>query len=153
MMKTSHLDDSEKEQNVSEKHTRAVNLPLASFKRPKRAGKFREQVTQLRFMMPAGNIITLSAAQTLTIGRQLGNQSSVDLDLDPHGAAQEGVSRTHAVIAVRDDGVFLKDFDSRNGTFLNKSELYPLREYPVTDGDTITLGRFNMVVQFVTAEA
>jgi len=52
------------------------------------------------------------------------------------------ISRNHACIEIQGDGFVIRDCDSRNGTSLNgiKVSTAPHR---LTDGDTITLGRYD----------
>ncbi len=54
------------------------------------------------------------------------------------------ISRSHCELSVTDDGVILRDLDSRNGTFLNDEEI---SEAPIKAGDRIRLGPVVFVVQ------
>lgn len=49
------------------------------------------------------------------------------------------VSRSHATILKKDGVHFLRDNQSRNGTFLNGQALLPLQPVPLKDGDEIRL--------------
>ncbi len=64
-----------------------------------------------------------------------------DLDLAPYGAAEQGVSRSHAVIRRGEDTLTLIDLDSTNGTYLNGQRLLPHQPRVLRDGDEIRLGR------------
>lgn len=50
------------------------------------------------------------------------------------------------------DGILhIKDYKSTNGTFLNKTELYPMRNYVVQDGDILMLGKVKIRVKFMVS--
>jgi len=77
---------------------------------------------------PEGKEIPIRLAQFL-IGR------------DPECHLRPGsplVSKRHAAILVRDGKVFLRDFDSTNGTLVNKTALKG--EIELKDGDEVTIG-------------
>ena len=67
-------------------------------------------------------------AKEITIGREFGNQIVVDLD---------NVSRFHAKIYSDLTGVFIKDLDSTNGTFVNDVEISVEK---LRNGDLIKIG-------------
>jgi len=52
------------------------------------------------------------------------------------------VSRAHAVLHVRDDGVHLEDVGSLNGTYVNDAIV---TDALLESGDTVQIGRFQMV--------
>ena len=54
------------------------------------------------------------------------------------------VSRRHATLDVRTDGVTLTDLGTRNGTYLNDVRISGQRE--VQDGDKITIGSATMFI-------
>ncbi len=64
-----------------------------------------------------------------TIGRDIGNQITVDLD---------NVSRRHARLVQREGKVFLSDLGSTNGTFLNDAEVRG--EVALRSGDLVKIG-------------
>lgn len=55
------------------------------------------------------------------------------------GPGSEHVSWKHAEVSIRDDGVFLRDLDSSNGTFLNDRKMSV--ETRLLEGDRIALGK------------
>jgi two-component system, cell cycle response regulator len=69
------------------------------------------------------------ADNELTIGRDIANSITVDLD---------NVSRRHARLVQRDDKVFLQDLGSTNGTFLNDEEVKG--DVPLRSGDLVKVG-------------
>jgi pSer/pThr/pTyr-binding forkhead associated (FHA) protein len=50
------------------------------------------------------------------------------------------VSRHHAEIVQRDNGFWIRDLSSVNGTYVNSKQLEPLSPRPLQDGDIITIG-------------
>jgi pSer/pThr/pTyr-binding forkhead associated (FHA) protein len=63
-----------------------------------------------------------------------------DVDLAEQDGEKSGVSRRHARILQRPDGVYIEDLNSTNFTILNRIRLQPGRTYPLKDGDEIRLG-------------
>jgi pSer/pThr/pTyr-binding forkhead associated (FHA) protein len=68
------------------------------------------------------------------------------VDLDPEGGYEAGVSRKHALINKQDDAFYIKDLGSVNGSFLNKQRLAPETPQPLKDGDELRLGNIVMKV-------
>jgi FHA domain len=61
----------------------------------------------------------------------------ISLDLD------DGISHRHALLTCAGDGSLkLRDVGSANGTRLNGSDIEPLVDVPLHDGDEITVGRW-----------
>ena len=89
---------------------------------------------------------------TLTITGQNGDSTRRDFAEGTHvigrepncavrfeGTGSEHVSWNHAQVSLRDDGAYLSDLDSSNGTYLNDRKLAV--ETKILDGDRIQLGR------------
>jgi pSer/pThr/pTyr-binding forkhead associated (FHA) protein len=76
--------------------------------------------------------------------RDADNQSQIDIDL-----LFSGISRLHAFLYIEEERVFIEDFNSRNGTFLNGYEMIPLKRYEVREGDTIRLGRGSFKLEWI----
>lgn len=76
---------------------------------------------------------------------------SVDVDLSPYGAAQQGVSRQHLVIHVDKDQLMITDLNSNNGTLLNNKRLVPNEAYHLSHEDEIQLGAMPLEVRVVAA--
>ena len=72
------------------------------------------------------------------------NHQQIDIDFAQLG--EHGVSRLHAFIYIKEDGIFIEDFNSRNGTFLNHYQLIPLRPYHLKQADRLKLGRIRLSV-------
>ncbi len=91
-----------------------------------------------------GAAVTLTAApewshtrliqgEVVTIGRE----STSTLGLN-----HNTVSRRHAEITCVDGRYYLRDLDSRNGTFVNNARLEPRRAYPLQPRDQLRIGTF-----------
>jgi len=140
-MKTSQLDS-----NAHKTPTRAINMPLGTYKRSNLLSQDDTQITSVTIVLPNGQSVKFDSALQFVIGRQEGNESQVDIDLSAFGGANSGVSRTHAIMAITGSGVFVHDFNSRNGTFLNNAELYPMRKYKLKNGDKLTIATVTLTV-------
>lgn len=68
------------------------------------------------------------------------------VDLDPEGGYEAGVSRKHAQITKQSEVFYIKDLGSVNGSFLNKQRLAPETPQPLKDGDELRLGNIVMKV-------
>jgi pSer/pThr/pTyr-binding forkhead associated (FHA) protein len=76
--------------------------------------------------------------------RDADNSQQIDIDL----VNFSGISRLHAFLYIEEEHVFLEDFNSRNGSFLNGYELIPLKRYAVREGDSIRLGRASFKLEW-----
>lgn len=89
----------------------------------------------------------------ITFGRSTPGETPMSIDLTPYDAHLYGVSRNHAIIFRSDNGCFLQDLESTNGTWLNEKKLLPQKLYEVTSGDLIRLGQLGLRVYFETESA
>jgi pSer/pThr/pTyr-binding forkhead associated (FHA) protein len=104
----------------------------------------------LRFTLSDGTKLDVASRSYIMLGRKdEGNSQQIDIDFAQLGGRENGVSRCHAIIRVTNSSVLIKDFNSRNGTFLNGYELHPMREYMLKDGDEIVLGRIRAGLKFI----
>ena len=93
--------------------------------------------------------IVLHPSERIFLGRQREHRSRDRiLDLTPHDARQQGVSRIHAAITQRGRTLTLTDLGSKNGTYLNDQRLVPNQPRILRDGDTILLGNLTARVRF-----
>lgn len=93
--------------------------------------------------------VILEPADELVIGRSdTKSGQTPGLDLGPFGAAEQGVSRQHALIRRGEDTLTLIDLASTNGTFLNGQRLLPKQPRVLRDGDEIRVGRLVFHVFF-----
>jgi hypothetical protein len=92
-------------------------------------------------VLESGQLLSLTDRNEFTIGRTSKGQAVMpDVDLSPHRAYSQGVSRLHAVIKREAEIALLADLDSANGTFLNGRRLKKNEEAALTNGDVVTLG-------------
>ena len=101
--------------------------------KPKRGS--RTDPTVLRVLEPAELVATHALATEMTMGRAPGCTIVVD---DTY------VSQLHARVFKGEDGWYVEDIGSTNGTFLNGDQLTTSR--PVRRGDRIQLGNAVMEV-------
>jgi hypothetical protein len=89
--------------------------------------------------------IPLPNRSELIVGREdpLSN-SFPDVDLNPHGALELGVSRRHALIVQQNNTYFLEDLNSVNGTLVNQRRIPPRTRLPLHSGDQLMFGRLGL---------
>ena len=81
---------------------------------------------------------------------QTGNQP-VDLDLDPYGALEQGVSRRHALLRPTADQLYLIDLGSTNGTLHNGESVRPGNACALRQNDLIVLGQLSFRIRIIGA--
>ncbi len=92
-------------------------------------------------IVETGVVLSLLGRDTFTLGRSGKNQAVIpDVDLVSYDAFEHGVSRIHAEIQLRAEGIYMKDLDSANFTMVNGRQLEPQTPFPVHNGDIIELG-------------
>ena len=88
----------------------------------------------------------------LTFGRNGKNDDylDVDVDLEPVGAREQGISRLHATITYDDVSETLSLFDmgSTNGSYINGQRLQANERRALRHGDQIRFGRLNFQVRY-----
>ncbi len=92
------------------------------------------QSTTVRLRLPTGRILTLPGAGPWLIGRRT-RTSAPDIDAQEWGARH--VSRQHARLEWRRDGLYLVDLGSTNGTWVNGYRLSPHEPKRLQDGDLV----------------
>lgn len=96
---------------------------------------------QFRFMHTSRSL-RIAPKEKLIIGRvDHGNPSQPDVDLVPYGALENGVSRLHASLEMRNDTLLICDLGSSNGTYVNNLRLPPHQPHLLRDGDEVRFGR------------
>ncbi len=96
-------------------------------------------------VLNTGDILPLIGRDNFTLGRATEGQAVIpDIDLGVFNAYDSGVSRMHAEVLLEEDGVYLLDLESANGTLVNGKRLEPQRSVPVRHGDVIQLGRLRL---------
>ncbi len=97
-------------------------------------------------VLASGEQIHLDGRNTWIIGRHTKHTKTADIDLEPFGAKQFGVSRTHIRIQLAANNEYvLEDLYSRSATLLNFSRLAPGQQYALKDGDSLSLGMLQCV--------
>jgi len=94
---------------------------------------------------PAGIIpLTIPLSQPVSL---IGRRSDVRAIFPEIALAyDDAVSHRHALLQLDSQGtLLLRDIGSSNGTRLNGQEIAPMQDYPVHDGDQITLGHFTRI--------
>lgn len=61
----------------------------------------------------------------------------------------ELVSRLHAQIIRTEDGFFVTDMGSTNGTYLNGKNINPKQLFHISSNDTLTVGKYRFIFQLV----
>lgn len=86
----------------------------------------------------------------VVIGRSDGGTMTPDVDLAPHNAGDQGVSRLHVALQYngRNNILSISDMKSANGTFVNGQKLYPQEVRVLRHGDELRLGRMVLRVYF-----
>ena len=98
-------------------------------------------------MIESGQILPLADRTEFTLGRSAEGQPIVpDVDLTPHNAYANGVSRLHAALKLVKNQIVIVDLGSSNGTYLNGTRLSPYIEVPVAHGDIVYLGKLRVQV-------
>lgn len=127
--------------------TLAVTTGLALFVlliRDRRGGPPRPA---LDATIPAGIELVVDDGATIAtrrLGRRIlvGRAPSADVRID-----DPRVSRLHARIEMRDDGVYVEDLGSRNGTLVDGAPVVSGRQ--LTHGDEITIGTASIIFRGV----
>lgn len=103
---------------------------------------------QFRFMHTSRSL-RIAPKEKLTIGRvDQGNPSQPDVDLVPYGALENGVSRLHASLEMRNDTLLICDLGSSNGTFVNNIRLPAHQPHLLRDGDEVRFGKLVAYLHF-----
>lgn len=84
-----------------------------------------------------GRVFVRALTGHALVGRRDGPRNVYpDLDL----GWDDAVSRRHAELSYRDGQYWICDLRSTNGTILNRLELTPGRQFPLSPGDELSLG-------------
>ncbi len=118
---------------------------------PDRSGKYTAS------LVPASGLgiylentapVTVIGDEETILGRRASGTGGFLVDLFPFGAIQMGVSRRHAVIHREEDGYYITDLNSTNGTRINGKRLLSGTPCRLSSGDVIRLGRLNLLVLY-----
>ncbi len=88
--------------------------------------------------------------ECIMIGRGLCDPDTMPfLDMTPYAAHEMGVSRRHVILQRKENGIFIIDNNSSNGVVLNGEILRPAQAYPVSHGDTFSMGMMHLEIRFL----
>ena len=93
--------------------------------------------------------VILEGRPEYVLGREGSEQVVPDLNLNPYGGREKGVSRVHAAVRRDHAQVLLIDLGSTNGTRLNGKLLAAHQPIRVENGDEIRLGKLVLTINFV----
>lgn len=92
--------------------------------------------------------VTVIGDEEVILGRRASGTGGLVIDLVPFDAIQMGVSRRHAAIHREEDGCYITDLNSTNGTRINGQRLLPNTPFCLSGGDVVRLGRLNLLVLY-----
>ncbi len=95
--------------------------------------------------------LALASSTELTLGRVDSQSQAVlpDIDLNPHGGYELGVSRIHASLQREKSQLLVTDLGSANGTYVNGRRLEPYSPCPVNHGDHLQFGSLDTLVYYL----
>jgi hypothetical protein len=93
--------------------------------------------------------IGLDIMGDVIMGRGATGDDLPDLDLEPYGAFEQGVSRRHAMLRPSRNSLYLIDLNSTNGTWHNALRLGSGITRALAHNDSITLGRLTFTIKVV----
>ncbi len=135
--------------NVVSADTRSLK-PIADDLQEVGQTHFGATWTLLLQVRGAGNAIALrfTEKQEWLLGRSTPDGHKPDVDLTPYGAAEGGVSRSHAQLRYQGNTITLTDLGSVNHTYINGQRLHAHEVRVLRDGDEIRLGLLPIKVKF-----
>ena len=84
----------------------------------------------------------------MVVGREDPQSNSYpDVDLNPHGALEQGVSRRQARITRRGAQYYVEDLNSTNGTLVNQRRIAARQPTALHDNDQIMFGRLGLIFE------
>jgi hypothetical protein len=98
------------------------------------------------FVMDREKPLIVQNAPRVILGRMLEGTDETYVNFPDEEAIELGLSRRHAQISYEAGQYYLMDFNSTNGTWLNRQKLTPHANYPLRGGDIITLGRLRLLM-------
>lgn len=117
---------------------------------PDRENILSQLPDQLRLTIAeTGMSFNIACKKNMILGRRSSASNTTLVDLAPFCQSQDGVSRQHCAINEIYGVLMVQDLDSTNGTMLNTYTLQPYQRYELKSGDTLTLGRLKVTVDFV----
>lgn len=100
------------------------------------------------FIATSGVALAIPMLDEVLIGRTDPTQlQPPDLDLQPYGGGSAGVSRQHARFLRREEGWYIEDLQSTNGTYVNEVRLLPHRPVRLHSGDLVRFAQLTLVFE------
>jgi serine/threonine protein kinase len=100
------------------------------------------------FIATSGVALSMPILDEVLIGRMDPLlQQPPELDLQPYGGGSAGVSRHHARFLRRQEGWFLEDLQSTNGTYVNEVRLLAHRPVRLHSGDLVRFGQLTLIFE------
>lgn len=126
-----------------------INQTLSKFRNPnEKIIPLTSPLSEISFILPDGKFCDFDLDHNIIIGRQISLEDNVyKVDLGGIIEQEGGVSREHVCIQKIDNQVFVCDLNSTNGTHLNGSELFPMRNYILKNGDILKLGKVSVEIR------
>lgn len=99
-------------------------------------------------VLRTGRRLMLAMNKELLVGRCDKTQGIYpDIDLEPDGGYDAGISRQHAILALENGTCVVRDLESTNGTLVNGRPVLPHQAVPVSNGDKLTFGDLTLLVE------
>lgn len=95
--------------------------------------------------------IILHKTDKLVLGRGTGTLDQAQYDLTPYNAYTLGVSRRHALLSHAEQGYFVMDIGSANGTWTNSKRLTPHTPHLIKNHDQLWLGQLILLAYLQSA--
>lgn len=88
--------------------------------------------------------------EEIVVGRRspIADDPQPDIDLNPFGAEDLGVSRRHIRLKHKNYLTYIIDLGSSNGTWLNGKRLSGPAERLLRNGDELRLGKLTLIIRF-----
>lgn len=115
----------------------AYQPPIPSAATPTASLTLRDTGVKLKFPPDAREIVVGRADDI--------SGAFPEIDLEPYGAQDAGVSRRHVRISYSEGAWKVEDLSSVNGTRLNRNRLPPARETVLNSGDELRLGNLDLI--------
>lgn len=96
--------------------------------------------------------IAVVVPHRVTIGRRSGTAPLPHIDLEQYGAFDAGVSRLHAAIHREDDGFYIEDLGSSNGTWVDEMQVQPETRRKLRNACRLRLGNLRLRAFFFTQD-
>jgi pSer/pThr/pTyr-binding forkhead associated (FHA) protein len=99
------------------------------------------------YLIDSNETLPLAGRNEYTLGRISEGQPILpDVDMSPYDAYNMGVSRLHAAIKLNNQKINVVDLGSSNGTRVNGQKIMANVDYPLHNGDLLSLGRLKIQV-------